>query len=921
MSTWSWQLSAAVVDQGTRLDGSLTADTAAISLAGVRLRLRFPSYAFQNLSLTPLGFSAPGDELEQLPDGEVLATRTTAVAGAQDLLGFSCDVVGRRGASYQIEAELLEAYDTDGIPIAIPKAVAVVAVAPGALGIVPGQVLDETAEGEPYGALLLAEGGTPPYSWSLTGGALPAGLTLSPAGTLDGMPAAHGSFHFTATVADSAGATAAGGFDLVVRRAPPRIAFSELPPAHMGRHYDFALALHGGEGSVSWQSEGLPQGLSVTGGRLQGWVTPQRAAVGVHSVRLVATDGRQRATETTLPLLVLPFTEWPIPADAPGVVAVGRDLYVTDFKVSVRARASTVALDSEGQDTVDQAKEDIMGDIAELLFELGESGDPADYEAARGLLTALMGEYRQLDEWSSGETAISVAAKVWIDGVLVKEMRPEPPVTRGRGVRAHPLDVMRARRRWRSQPKADYWPAKRRSEALRWGFHYLGAAAATRDRMRKEFPRWAHALDGMISVATAWRIEIGRRLSDAFLSHQPADEIRLTPGPHRVKVEVDPWIVILDPGLAPPIASASAIATIEPVNREVWQRLRTAGEVQLIAQGDGTTSTETIVDCGGSALDVVYASGSKLWIVAATGNQNQPYAPPKAFSAAFDFEPTLLAAGRQDDIGRRGLIAASRHAAVAITNRGPGGHDSVSLVASGEWEAIGWSPVRSDGWARVLLLERDSIWIGAGLDGGLTWRTNTLAPPLVGDSAVRMAAFTDDAGRTVVGLAYFLSGLTRFHLLAGDGTLGSPVSGPAWGEPDYRRQIAALRSGAMEPGGVDLVQAQRQGRHVSWSRMTSGGWSGATSFALPLPVRALAPGPGGAGGALVVLEPDDAVALVWSAHGTVSLLPVDLPAGVREVDGSELVAAVTSRDADLVRVLVAPEVFYDPPQPGAGGGG
>ncbi len=46
-------------------------------------------------------------------------------------------------------------------------------------------------------------GGLPPYSYSLTAGALPAGLTLSPSGTISGTPLVAGSSAFSVTVTDS----------------------------------------------------------------------------------------------------------------------------------------------------------------------------------------------------------------------------------------------------------------------------------------------------------------------------------------------------------------------------------------------------------------------------------------------------------------------------------------------------------------------------------------------------------------------------------------------------------------------------------------------------------------------------------------------------------------------------------------------
>ncbi|MGH7611950.1 MAG: Ig domain-containing protein [Candidatus Dormibacteria bacterium] len=61
----------------------------------------------------------------------------------------------------------------------------------------PGQV------GQAYSATLTAQGGTPPYSWQVNGGALPGGLTLSAAGEVSGTPSVAGSFGFAAQAQDS----------------------------------------------------------------------------------------------------------------------------------------------------------------------------------------------------------------------------------------------------------------------------------------------------------------------------------------------------------------------------------------------------------------------------------------------------------------------------------------------------------------------------------------------------------------------------------------------------------------------------------------------------------------------------------------------------------------------------------------------
>jgi hypothetical protein len=55
-----------------------------------------------------------------------------------------------------------------------------------------------------YSGTLAATGGTQPYSWNVSAGALPTGLTLSTAGAISGTPTTAGAFDFTARVLDSA---------------------------------------------------------------------------------------------------------------------------------------------------------------------------------------------------------------------------------------------------------------------------------------------------------------------------------------------------------------------------------------------------------------------------------------------------------------------------------------------------------------------------------------------------------------------------------------------------------------------------------------------------------------------------------------------------------------------------------------------
>lgn len=76
--------------------------------------------------------------------------------------------------------------------------------------------------GRAYSHVVPTAGGVEPYTFSITAGALPTGLTLNAAtGTIEGVPTATGRYTFTIEVEDSAAETAS--VDCCIFIAPPRI--------------------------------------------------------------------------------------------------------------------------------------------------------------------------------------------------------------------------------------------------------------------------------------------------------------------------------------------------------------------------------------------------------------------------------------------------------------------------------------------------------------------------------------------------------------------------------------------------------------------------------------------------------------------------------------------------------------------------
>lgn len=83
-------------------------------------------------------------------------------------------------------------------------------------GITTKSTLQSGTLGASYSQTLAATGGAPPYAWSVQGGALPTGLTLSSAGVISGTPTVQGTSTFTIGATDSASIAVNQSFSLAV---------------------------------------------------------------------------------------------------------------------------------------------------------------------------------------------------------------------------------------------------------------------------------------------------------------------------------------------------------------------------------------------------------------------------------------------------------------------------------------------------------------------------------------------------------------------------------------------------------------------------------------------------------------------------------------------------------------------------------
>ncbi|MBS9721441.1 putative Ig domain-containing protein [Tianweitania sp. BSSL-BM11] len=156
-----------------------------------------------------------------------------------------------------------------------------IVVAPGSLPAATGST--------PYAQTISASGGLTPYSFTVTGGALPSGLTLGASGSLSGTPTVSGSFAFTVTATDRGNFTATQAYTLQVDAPEISITPASLSNATAGNAYAVTFAASGGAAPYSFAVSGstLPPGLALdTEGRLSG--TPQTG--GSFAFTIKATD-------------------------------------------------------------------------------------------------------------------------------------------------------------------------------------------------------------------------------------------------------------------------------------------------------------------------------------------------------------------------------------------------------------------------------------------------------------------------------------------------------------------------------------------------------------------------------------------------------------------------------------------------------
>jgi hypothetical protein len=188
--------------------------------------------------------------------------------------------------------------------------------------------------GVAYSSALVATGGVPSYTYSITAGSLPTGLTLNAStGAITGTPTAAGAFSDTSRVGDSAGASSTSSCGITV--APPPAATLSLTCAanfgQVGQPYVSSMVAAGGTPPYTYSisAGSLAPGLTLNSST--GAISGTPTAAGTFSYTGRVTDSASTSVSTTSscgPLIVTSAPPPSVPAP-PSLILVMAGLALT----------------------------------------------------------------------------------------------------------------------------------------------------------------------------------------------------------------------------------------------------------------------------------------------------------------------------------------------------------------------------------------------------------------------------------------------------------------------------------------------------------------------------------------------------------------------------------------------------------------
>jgi len=177
-----------------------------------------------------------------------------------------------------------------------------ISIASPSINIAPTSVGPFTL-GSVFSTTLTASGGTGPYTFALTFGSLPAGLSLSPSGTLSGTPTTASPYNFTVTATDAASFVGSRGYSGTVTSNPPVTSAVSATVAANSSANPITLNLSGGAATSVAVASAASHGTATASGTSITY-TPTVGYSGTDSFTYTATNASGTSSPSTVTLTV-----------------------------------------------------------------------------------------------------------------------------------------------------------------------------------------------------------------------------------------------------------------------------------------------------------------------------------------------------------------------------------------------------------------------------------------------------------------------------------------------------------------------------------------------------------------------------------------------------------------------------------------
>ena len=238
--------------------------------------------------VAPYNFSVSSGDL---PDGLSLDPSSGVISGTPTTAG-----------TYDFEVSVTDSATPDAGSATQDFSI-VIDPAPTAPAMTVSDTVTATTVGTPYNTSVIPDGGTGPYSFQISSGALPPGLTLdSSSGTISGTTTSTGTYSATVLVTDSSSPTAQTASDNVSievsQPAPLAVSTSVLDDADVGSPYADPIDITGGTAPYTFSvtSGFLPDGLSLDPNA--GIITGTATGTGEASFTVTVTDDASPTPQT-----------------------------------------------------------------------------------------------------------------------------------------------------------------------------------------------------------------------------------------------------------------------------------------------------------------------------------------------------------------------------------------------------------------------------------------------------------------------------------------------------------------------------------------------------------------------------------------------------------------------------------------------